>query len=314
MGLETGAALSALGGVAGAAGGGKKGQGGKKGPPTQIGSNLSQNSTQQTTFAPQSGQERALQDAAIREYFNAQNFQQDLEKRIAQLDPNQQAALQAQQGILSGQAFQATADELATIDALRQAQIQQGQQGIQQGFEDSLRAVTGGAAARGLRGQALGETRGRVAEQALQSQQALLNQANTLAAQQAMQAPQNRINAQQGYIQNAIAQPFDLRQQAMQNRALLQNPSILAQLRQERMGASTVSNSTNQQTRDQYAAPKGFDVGSALLGGLGGAATGLTGSANMADAWKRLGGGSQPQSQYATQDSLTANNPIRGLK
>lgn len=270
MGIET-AALIAAG--AGAAGGAVKGA---KGTPTQT-------QTTKNNIAPAGAQEAALQAQSLQNYNQAQQLAGGLEGGIGAAQSYQDMARQAGQNVLSGQAFNVTPEEQARIQGLRDALIQQGTQDVGFNTQQGLQKVAGSAAGRGLRGQALSSMQGQV----LQNQQRVVgdvsNQANTMAAQQYINAPQQRIAAQQGFIQQGMSLADQLRQQAIQNRSALQDPALMGYLSRERLeGASRTATTPGQRG--------GF--WGAVGGGLGGAGQGFNIGANIGSGLQGLRNGS----------------------
>jgi hypothetical protein len=202
----------------------------------------------------------------------AQGQEQAMQSANQMRDPAIQAYLQQ----ISGEAFNLTPQEQANIQGLRSALVSQGQADVQNFVDEGLVQATSGAAARGLRGQALGQTRGGVINKGTQQMGSIVNQANTLAAQQAMQMPYQRVQAQQGALQQGLTYGDNLRNQASANRQSLQSPYLLSQLQNDRLARA-----------GQPAQPGGFWGG--LTGGIAGAASGLGSAANMSGSLRDLG-------------------------
>ena len=286
MGLET-AALVSMG--AGALGGAAKGA---KGTPDQK-------VTSQNSIAPAGAQEAALQSQSLQNYQQAQNMAQGLEGQVGAAQSYQDLARQAGQGVLSGQAFNVTPEEQARIQGLRDALIQQGTANVGFNTQQGLQQVAGSAAGRGLRGQALSSMQGQV----LQNQQRVVgdvaNQANTMAAQQYLQTPLQRIQAQQGLIGQGMSLADQLRQNAFANRQALQDPALMQYLFRERQANATQTNVTPGQ--------KGGFMG-AVGGALGGAGQGFGIGANIASGMQSLRSGATPSGGFGYGTSASGNS------
>ncbi len=263
-----GAALSGIGGAVK----------GAKGTPEQV-----QTSTQSTSFAGPGAKEQQLQSEALKNYFRNQDLANATEQRLGGLEGLQGQAQDVYGSVLSGQAFGLTPQEQASIQASRDALVQQGTEGVNRVLDERLQQVLNqGAGARGLRGQALGALQGQVLKAGANSLTDIQNQANIQAAQAAQNIPLARIQAQQGFASQGLSYADQLRQQAIQNREALANPALLQALQRERMAAGTTTN--RQVTPGQKG---GF--GQALLGGLGGAISGATSGANLYGGIQNIG-------------------------
>lgn len=265
MGLELLAGGAILGGIAGAVKG-------KKGTAAQQ-------QTTSTTFAPPTSEEQQLRDQALSSFLAQQQQIQDLQGRIGQFDPLQQAALQAQLGIVSGDALKLTQDEADSLNTYKQSIIDQGTADINQLLDQRLQQVVSSAAGRGLRGQALGQLQGQVLKAGAEQAGQLQRDANRLVSEQAINAPYRRIQAQTPFIQQGLTLADQMRQQAIQNRELSKNLPLLDMLTRERMG---------QATQSSFIPGKKGSWGDALLGGLTGAVGGATGGLNLATGFQNL--------------------------
>ena len=259
--------------ASGAAGAAK----GAKGTPEKKQFNESQ-----TTFDAPTAQEQDLQGQSIQNYLRQQQLAQQQESGIEELNPLRQQALQQSQDVLSGQAFNLSPDEQARIMAQRQALIDQSATGINRNLQEQTQQLQAGAGIRNLRGQAAAELQGNALRASNQSLTDVTNQANSLAAQQALALPQQRISAQTPYAQQGLTLRDQLLQQAQANRSALQNPVMLQLLNQQRL-ASGVTRSTTTQPGQKG----GFWNG--VLGGLGGAFSGLGAGVNLAGGLQELG-------------------------
>jgi hypothetical protein len=286
MGLET-AALIGMG--AGGLGGAIKGA---KGTPDQK-------VTSQNSIAPAGAQEAALQSQSLQNYQQANNLAQGIEGGFGSAQSYQDLARQAGQNIMGGQAFNITPEEQARIQGLRDALIQQGTADVGFNTQQGLQQVAGSAAGRGMRGQALSSMQGQV----LQNQQRVVgdvsNQANTMAAQQYINTPLQRIQAQQGLIGQGMSLADQLRQNAFANRQALQDPALMQYLQRERMANSTQTQITPGQ--------RGGFMG-AIGGALGGAGQGFGIGANIASGFRDLNAGSRPSGAYGYGQSAAGNS------
>jgi hypothetical protein len=273
MGIETaligGAAASGLtGAVKGA-----------KGTPEKKQFNESQ-----TTFDPATPEQQQLQQQSIQNYLRQQELAKQQEAGIEELNPLRQQALQASQDIVGGGAFNLSPDEQMRIMAQRQALIDQSATGINRNLQEQTQQLQAGAGIRNLRGQAAAELQGNALRASNQSLTDVTNQANSLAAQQALALPQARIQAQSPFIQQGLTLRDTLLQQAQQNRNALQNPVMLQLLQQQRLAGGT--------TRSTATTPKqGGGLLNGILGGVGGAFSGLGAGVNLAGGLQSLGYG-----------------------
>lgn len=223
MGLETIAlGAGALGGIGGAIKG-------AKGTPAV------------NRLAAAGADETALLAKARQQYQQQLNQIRAQEQGISALDPLRQQALGGFQGVLGGQAFQASPEELAQIDQLRQAQIQLGTQDIQRLLGEAIGQTTASAGVRGLRGQALAQLQGQNVQSAAQQIGNVVNTAGVQAAQQAMENPYRRVAAQTPFLQQGLTYQDQLRQQAIQNRQLASNPALLGYYQGERQSAGQLN-------------------------------------------------------------------------
>jgi hypothetical protein len=177
--------------------------------------------------------------------------------------------------------------------------IQQGTADVGFNTQQGLQQVAGSAAGRGMRGQALSSMQGQV----LQNQQRVVgdvsNQANTMAAQQYLNTPLQRIQAQQGLIGQGMSLADQLRQNAFANRQALQDPALMQYLQRERMANSTQTQVTPGQ--------RGGFMG-AVGGALGGAGQGFGIGANIASGFRDLSAGSRPSGAYGYGQSAAGNS------
>ena len=266
MGIET--ALIA-GAAAGGLGGAAKGA---KGTPSQT-------QTQTTSIQGPGAQEQQLQSQSLANYMQQQNLAKGLEGQIGATQSFQDLARQGAQGLIGGEAFALSPEEQARIQSMRDALIQQGTANVGFQTQQGLQQAVGSAAGRGLRGQALGSLQARVLESQQRNVADIANQANTLAAQQALQMPMQRVGLQQGMIGQGMTLADQLRQQAIQNREALQNPVLMNALQRDRLANTT----TTQVTPGQ----KG-SLGAAIAGGMAGAAGGAANMAGLGEAFRNV--------------------------
>lgn len=282
MGIETALIGGAI--ASGAAGAAK----GAKGTPEKK-----QYNTSQTTFDEATPEQQQLQSQSIQNYLRQQQLAQQQESGIEELNPLRQQALQASQDIIGGGAFNLSPDEQMRIMAQRQALIDQSATGINRNLQEQTQQLQAGAGIRNLRGQAAAELQGNALRASNQSLTDVTNQANSLAAQQALALPQARIQAQSPFIQQGLTLRDQLLQQAQANRSALQNPVMLQLLQQQRLASGTT-----RSTETLPGQKGGF--GQALLGGIGGAFSGLGAGVNLAGGLQSLGyfGGGSPGVQF----------------
>lgn len=202
---------------------------GSKGGPEAI------NSTKQTTFAAPGDQERKLQQQSIDAYLKQQQLTGQAEQGLSGADQYEQASQRAGLDILNGNAFNPTQSEQQRISDLRNQLLQESQGNINQFLQEGETGATRQAGLRGLRGQAASQIQGQVLKLGADQYGQALRSANTQAAQQYLQLPQQRIAAQQGLIGQGLSFADQLRNQAIQNQLLLQSPIALQTLMNERL-------------------------------------------------------------------------------
>jgi len=273
MGIET----ALVGGaVAGGLGGFLKGA---RGTPDQV---------SRTQLPNASAQERELQRQALQNFGQAGELATGLEGQIGSAQGVQDLARQQLNQILGGQAFNLTPDELARIQAVRQAMVDQGQADTTQFFNNALQQTQASAARRGVRGQALSQLQGDVTRSAGDQLGQFTRQANLFAGQQALNMPTQRIQAQSPFISQGMSLGDALRQQAMLNRERLANPAELQAMRQLRMA---------QPSQIQQGQRGSFT--DSLIGGLAGGIGGMGAGANLFGGLQNAGafGLQNPQTQ-----------------
>jgi hypothetical protein len=286
MGIET----ALIGGaIAGGVGGAAKGA---KGTPDQVTNN-------KTTIAGPGQAEQDLQAQSLHQYSQAQNLANQYESQLGSAQSLQDQARQAASRVLGGEAFNITPQEQAQIEAIRQATVQAGTGDIQDFLNRQMSGVVASGGGRGLRGQALGSLQGQVIDTGARQLGNLASQAQLTAAQQAFQAPYQRLGAQSPYIQGGMSFADQMRQQAQQNRNLLQSPWMLQAYQRERMAQPTTQGVIPGQ-------PGG--LGNAIIGGLGGAASGANIGINYGTGLKKLANYGQDANLRALLDSPEWNS------
>lgn len=202
-------------------------------------------STSQTTFAPATAQEKALQEASIKQFQQAQNLAAQQEAAISGRQPLQTQARETLGGIQTGEAFALSPEEQARIDALTQASTARGDERINRLLNERLGQLQAQAAERGVRGQAFSQLQTGALETAAQEATAQQLAAEERAAQLGIQLPGQRVGIQ-AQTAGGLAEFSDqARQQAIENRLRLQDPTALSQLREERLrGGKTTQTQT----------------------------------------------------------------------
>lgn len=284
MGLET-AAIAALGaGAMGGIGGAVKGG---KGTPDQV---TRENSTQQTKFDPATGTEKQLQDSSLQNFLKQEQLAGEFEGSIGDAQGIQDQSQNLISQILSGQALAPTEAELNNVNNLRSTLVAQGSDDISRLLDQKLGQINQSAGVRGLRGQAVSQLQGDVLRGGAEQMGNLVQQANSMAAQELMEAPYRRINAQGGFAQTGMNFADMLRQQSQINRMNLQNPALFEALRGERLaGGRTTSNTTTVNPGQQGGFWNG--VGGAFAGAAGGLNAGVNTASTFVDLSKKLRGG-----------------------
>lgn len=266
-----GAGLSALGGAVK----------GSKGTPSQVTTHQTQNSV-----APAGAQEQALQSQGLQNSIQAGQLATGLEGQIGNAQNFQNQAQAGASNVLNGSAFNMTPEEQQRVQTLRDSLYNQGTQDVNYQAQQGLNGVVNSAGGRGLRGQALGALQGQVLDSANRNITSVANNANTIQAQQSLQVPQQRVQAQQSTINQGLSFADQLRQQALNNRQNLSNPAMLQYMQRERQlnGSSTdVGTSPGQQGGFWNGVAGGIAGGTAGLGTAGNLLRGIGSYNNWSD-------------------------------
>lgn len=264
----------ALGGLAGA-------MAGSQGTPDQT-------TTTTRGIAAATPEEERLREQS-RQQYEAQLAQlQAQERALADVGRLREQSLAGYEGILTGRDLQASPEELANINRIREAQIGLGQQDIQNFLNQATAQTNRSAGVRNLRGQALAELQGRNVQAAGQEIGRLVGAANLQAAQSAQNAPFQRIAAQSPFLQQGLTYQDELRQRAVQNRQAAQNPALMQALQNERL--ATVS-------QTQFTPGREATFTDVLAGGIGGAAGGFNLGAQAGGAFQSLRPQQAPQAR-----------------
>lgn len=228
-----------------------------------------------------SAEEKRLQSAAIDEYFKQLQGIDAQDQSLGRFEQLQQGALRGYGDILSGAAFNPTQQELGLINAQRDAAIQSGTSDINRLLSQATAQTNDNAALRGLRGQASAELHGANIRSAGDQVGRLVNQATMQSLQAQRDAPLQRLGIQSPLLQQGVNMAEELRQRAIQNRALSQNPAILNSLTQQRFqqGVTHSEGLTPGQKGGWMGALSGGLAG--VSGGLGAGAAGMNAVSNM---------------------------------
>jgi hypothetical protein len=144
----------------------------------------------------------------------------------------------------------------------------------------------------------MGALRGDVLNEAQRQVGNISNQANLFAAQQAINNPFQRVQAQQQALNQGLTYGDELRNRAQQNRQALQSPFLMQQMQNERLATATRTSQTPGQKG-------GFWGG--VTGALAGASTGLSTAANLQSAWNNLSPAQAPQGSYQQNQNFVNN-------
>jgi hypothetical protein len=236
--------------------------------------------TQKNTLTKKTNQQKQLEQQSQDAYNQQTQLANDYEQGIGAADAMRDPAIEQYLAQINGSAFQATPEEQQQIQNIRDAMVAQGTQGINQFVSEGLNTATSGAAARGLRGGALGSLRGDVIQNATNQVAGVNNQANLFQAQQQLSQPYSRVQAQQNALQQGLSYGDQMRQNAIANRQQLQSPFLMNQLQQERLATATNKSTTPGEKG-------GFWGG--VTGALTGAQAGLGAGANISGGLRDLG-------------------------
>lgn len=246
-------------------------------PDQRVGGRTSSASETYTEFGPKSAQLSDIQNRALQNYFAQLSLAEGLDRSAndpyAQMiqDQSRQTAL----GGLSGELFNATPEEIDRIEQLRLAQIQQARTPIEQMLSERITQLTGNAANRGVRGQALNEIYGQAMRGSADTLARSVDAAGTQASQAMLDNPFRRAQAQLGLASQGASFADQMRQQAIQNRQMLSNPAIMGALQDEYFRSGRQYSNTNQNNMNtQYG--RGATWQDIVGGGFRGAAAGMS--------------------------------------
>lgn len=274
--------LATIGAVGGAVGGVAGAIKGARGQRSQSG----------TQLGPKSPLQQALEQESQQQFQRQLELIEQQEQGIAGREPLQAAGREAQLALLGGEAFALTPDEQARLQGLRDARVAQARGDIESLLFERLGEVEAGAAQRGVRGQALSELQGQAVRGAADELGRQIRSAETQRAQQELVLPGQRARLQAQLAPGASTFAEQLRQQAIANRTLAQNPAVLQAEQRARLGQSTQTSQS------------GGGVGSGILGGLAGLAGGARGAINVGQGFNTLFAG----------DSNSGNDPFSGFR
>lgn len=275
MGMELGAAAGAYQGA--------------QGTPDQHTSG-----TSQTTFAPASQTEAQLQEQSLQNYLQQVAMAGQYEQGIGSAQGLQDQSQQNIMALLNGSALQATPQEQANIQALRQGMIDQGSADVNRMLDERMKGLNASAADRGVRGQAQSQLQTGALRAGAEQMGNFTRQANNTAAQEMINAPYRRTQAQSPFMAQGMNFADQMRLQAQQNRMNAQNPYLLQLLNRERMmGGTTTNTGTNYGQQGNWA--------DAVMGGMGGAAAGQSFQQNMG---KQYGGAASGSPGMQSQNEV----------
>lgn len=269
-------------------------------------------STSQTTFGPKSEELRQAQQNSLKSYLQQQALAGQYETSMAGAGGIQDAARQQYLNQLSGQSFQATPQELQNIQMLRDAQVANAQAEVGSMLDERFKGVADSAGMRGVRGQALGELYGQQAKIGADQLGAAIRQANTQAAQMAIDNPMKRAQLQQGLVQQGSSFQDLMNQQAQQNRQALQDPALLKYLQQEYIQGGKTTNTNSSKGTNVTPGQEGSFLG-AITGGISGAAGGVNlvgGAANALGQIRNYDAGTPSAVDIAKKNALNASNGV----
>lgn len=253
----------------------------------------------QTQFTQAGKTERELQQASIANFKAQQGLVNQAEAEIRQRQGLQAGAQETLGGVLGGEAFALTGSEQARINALREANIAAGSSAVDRMLDERLGALQADAARRGIRGQAASQLQTGALNVAAESLDRQTLEANRIASEQALSMPGQRVGIQAQTAGNFATFADAARQQAIQNRQLLQDPIALQQLRDERLkggvthnisagtNKATQTGSTNASATGQGAA----GILQAMAGTPGPGASGFAGAMGAIGAAGQAAGG-----------------------
>lgn len=242
-------------------------------------SGLSGSETNTTkNLAPPSAQELALQQDSFQNYLKQQALADQQEQGIAGAGALQGQARDYAGKVLDGSAFNLTPQQQAAIQGVRDATVTQGTANINNFVDDRLKQLQGDAAARGVRGQAYSDIQASGVNEGTRQLGSMINQANTTAAQQAMDNPYRQAQLQSSNANAYSSMQDNMRQQAISNRNQLQNPALMNTLQTERNNAAGTTTNTPG------------NIGSALGGVAGGVGSALGTMASFNKATAPTGG------------------------
>lgn len=281
-------------------------------PDKVVNNESTSTATNQTTFGPKSGELRQAQQNSIKNYLEQQALAGKFESSMAGAGGIQDAARQQYLSQLSGNAFQATPQELQNIQMLRDAQVANAQAEVGSMLDERFKGVADSAGMRGVRGQALGELYGQQAKIGADQLGAAIRQANTQAAQMAIDNPMKRAQLQQGLVQQGSSFQDLMNQQAQQNRQALQDPALLKYLQQEYIQGGKQTTTNTSKGKQVTPGQEGSFLGG-VTGAIGGASGGLNlmgGAANALGQIRNYDAGTPSAVDIAKKNALNASNDV----
>lgn len=257
MTLAAGAAATGGGIIAGA-----------RGTPDDVKTTTTDmTNTRSTQLNPLTEEQRQMQRQSFDNYLKQLALAQQYEEGIQGAQGYQDLARQQAMGIMSGNAMQATPEEVQQIMNQRNAQVAISQQTIQDFLNKNLQERLSDAGQRGMRGQALAQYESDAIKQAASELAQNTRQADLMSSQAMLNQPYQRINAMSPFIQGGISMRDQMIGQAQQNRVAAQNPFLMQMLQQERLGTGTVTDTQKGSTQEVVKGEQGSFWG-AVQGGL----------------------------------------------
>lgn len=204
--------------------------------------------TSKTTFDPRSTEEQTLLDASMGAYADQKRLVDAQEAAILGRQGVQTGARDTASALLSGSAFNLSPDEAARIAGVRDSNIAAGSNAVNDILTQRLAEISADAARRGVRGQAFSQLQTGALGEAAKSLERTTLAANTDAANMAVSLPGQRAGIQASTAGQFAGFADELAQKAIENRAALQDPIALQQLRDERLktGTTTQTGTTNE--------------------------------------------------------------------
>jgi hypothetical protein len=220
-----------------------------------------------------------LENMSRQQYLAQQGLVSDMQSQLAGRQELAQNAQGTVGDIMGGSAFALTPDEQQRIDAMRQADIAASQNAVQGLLDQNFASLNADMARRGVRGQAASQLQGSTLNTAADQLNRATLEANRNAGQMALQMPGQRVGIQANTAGQFANFGDALQQRAFNNMQTLQNPTLMNQYQNERIGTARNYGQNNQAIGNMMVQRSQIDPEMGFISGMMGGASGGVGAA-----------------------------------